>query len=105
MYLFACWLLTSSISGVLRKSLVDEVIDLVKAELATSEFAELLVQLFLELGEEFSNGDGSIDLLVPFLEILPLLSVKGGGDELLEEALSTLHVVMLVDVLNGDVQS
>ena len=82
---------------------MDELIDLVNVEIVTSEFTELLVHLDFNLGEEFSNGDGSVDLLVPFHEVLPLLFVEGGGDELFEEALGTLHVVVFLGVLKGDV--
>ena len=83
---------------------VDEHVEFVGIEVSTSDLSDLLIDLVSSIGDELGEGESSINLRAPFSKVLDVTGIEIGLDKLFKKAGGTIHVVVLVGVLESNIK-
>ena len=83
---------------------VDEHVEFVGIEVPTSDLSDLLIDLVSSIRDELGESESGINLRAPFSKVLDVTGIEVGLDELFEEARGTIHVVVLVGVLESNIK-
>ena len=83
---------------------VDEHVEFVGIEVPTSDLSDLLIDLVSSIGDKLGESESSINLRAPFSKVLDVTGIEVGLDELFKKAGGTIHVVVLVGVLESNIK-
>ena len=83
---------------------VDEHVEFVGIEVSTSDLSDLLIDLVSSIGDELGESESSINLRAPFSKVLDVTGIEIGLDKLFKKAGGTIHVVVLVGVLESNIK-
>ena len=83
---------------------VDEHVEFVGIEVPTSDLSDLLIDLVSSIGDKLGESESSINLRAPFSKVLDVTGIEVGLDKLFEKAGGTIHVVVLVSVLESNIK-
>ena len=83
---------------------VDEHVEFVGIEVPTSDLSDLLIDLVSSIRDELGESESGINLRAPFSKVLDVTGIEVGLDKLFEKAGGTIHVVVLVSVLESNIK-
>ena len=92
------------LSVIFIDNFVDEHVEFVGIEVSTSDLSDLLIDLVSSIGDELGESESSINLRAPFSKVLDVTGIEIGLDKLFKKAGGTIHVVVLVGVLESNIK-
>ena len=92
------------LSVIFIDHLVDELVEFVGIEVSTSDLSDLLIDLVSGIGDELGKSESGINLRAPFSKVLDVTGIEIGLDKLFKKAGGTIHVVVLVGVLESNIK-
>ena len=92
------------LSVIFIDNFVDEHVEFVGIEVSTSDLSDLLIDLVSSIGDELGESESGINLRAPFSKVLDVTGIEVGLDKLFEKAGGTIHVVVLVGVLESNIK-